>query len=313
MTGTSQAILLMAYGSPATLDDIEAYFTHIRGGRGPAAGQVEELRQRYRRIGGTSPLRAITAAQADALRRRLDGQGFDARVYVGMKHAAPFIADAVQAMVRDGVRDAVAIALAPHYSRLSVASYFSAATEAALGRGIRLRTVESWHDHPRFIAALASRVREALARFAEPESVEVVFTAHSLPERILTWYDPYPEQLRRTCELTGSALGLPSWQFAYQSASHTGEPWLGPDLLDALRALAEAGRRQVVVCPVGFVADHLEVLYDIEVEAQETADRLGLRLERAPSCNDGADFIDALADLTARAMRGDPARAEGVR
>jgi len=265
-----QAVLLMAYGSPATLDDVEAYVTHIRGGRTPAAAQVEELRQRYRRIGGSSPLRAITSAQAEALQRHLAAQGVPARVYVGMKHAPPFIADAVAAMARDGIGEAVGLALAPHYSRLSVASYFSVAGEEAAARGIALHTVESWHDHPGFITAVASRVQAALARFPSPAGVEVVFTAHSLPRRIRTWGDPYPEQLARTSELVASAAGVPSWRFAYQSASHTGEPWLGPDLLEVLRALAAAGRREVVVCPVGFVADHLEVLYDIDIEAQDT-------------------------------------------
>lgn len=304
----TQAVLLMAYGSPATLEDVDAYFTHIRGGRTPPAEQVEELRERYRRIGGTSPLRAITTAQAEALRRHLDHQGVPVPVYVGMKHAPPFIADAVEAMARDGVREAVALALAPHFSRLSVASYFSTAREAAVSHGIGLRTIESWHDHPGFIEALASRVRAAAARFAPSDVFEVVFTAHSLPERILAWGDPYPVQLRRTCELVAVAAGLPAWRFAYQSASPTGEPWLGPDLLHLLRELAAAGRREVLVCPVGFVADHLEVLYDIDVEAAEAAASLEMHLERTPSLNAGADFIAALGALAMGALR-----AEGVR
>lgn len=301
---TARGVLLTAYGSPATLEDVGAYFTHIRGGRPPSPEQVEELRERYRRIGGTSPLRAVTAAQAEGLRRALARRASPAAVYVGMKHAAPFIADVVGAMVRDGVREGVVIALAPHYSRMSIASYFSTAAEAAEAHGISLRPIESWHEHPGFIGALANRVRRALARFTDPSTVEVVFTAHSLPERILSWGDPYPAQLRVTAELAAQAAGVRAWRFAYQSASHTGEPWLGPDLLEVLRTLARDGRREVVVCPVGFVADHLEVLYDIDVEAAALAQVLGLRLERAPSMNDGADFIDALADIVTAALAG---------
>lgn len=312
---TAGGVLLAAYGSPATLDEVGAYFTHIRGGRAPSPEQVEELRERYRRIGGTSPLRAVTAAQAEGLRLALARRGLGAPVYVGMKHAAPFIAEAVASMARDGVREGVVLALAPQYSRMSIASYFSTASEAAEAQGIRLRAIESWHDHPGFIAALATRVREALARFPDPHAVEVVFTAHSLPQRILAWNDPYPAQLRATSGLAARASEVHASRFAYQSASHTGEPWLGPDLLEVLRALAGEGRREIVVCPVGFVADHLEVLYDIDVEAAALAHELGIRLERVPSLNDGADFIEALADIVSEALQsGTPsaaARAEG--
>jgi len=298
----------MAYGSPKTLDDVAAYFAHIRGGRTPPAEQIEELRERYRRIGGTSPLRAITALQAEALQRDLARRGVSIPVSMAMKHAPPFIADVIEVMAADGIREVVALALAPHYSRLSVASYFSVAREAAATHGMILRAIESWHDHPGFIAALAARLRRALARCSSPDEAAVVFTAHSLPERIRAWDDPYPEQLLRTCELVASAVALRSWRFAYQSASQTGEPWLGPDVPEVLRELAAEGRRQVVLCPVGFVADHLEVLYDLDVEAREVAASLQVHLERAPSLNAEPDFIAALADLVTRALRaeGDP-------
>lgn len=292
----SDGVLLMVYGSPATLDEVPAYYTHIRGGRAPTDEAVHELRERYRKIGGTSPLHAIAVSQARKLEIALRGRGYDTSVVVGMKHSAPFIARAVSAMAEGGIRSAVALALAPHYSRVSVAGYFSAASEAAAERGVRLHAIESWGDHPGFIEALANRLRVALEGVASPS---IIFTAHSLPQRILSWNDPYPTQLRRTCELVASTAGIPAWHFAYQSASHTGEPWLGPDLLDTLRELATQGAREVVVCPVGFVADHLEVLYDIEVEARAEAERLGVRLVRADSLNDGDDFITALADLVA--------------
>ena len=302
---SGDAVLLMAYGSPATLDDVPAYFAHIRGGRPASADAVEELRERYRRIGGTSPLRLVTEAQAAGLSRTLRAQGRDVQVAVGMKHAPPFIADAVGAIARSGARRIAALALAPHYSKISIASYFSAAADAAVGYGLSLRVRESWHAHPGLVAALAARVRAALERVRVPGDVVTVFTAHSLPERILSWGDPYPQQLRETSALVARSADCARWQFAFQSASHTGEPWLGPDLLDVLQQLAGAGVREVVVCPVGFVADHLEVLYDIDIEARERAESLGVDLYRAPSLNDGEDFLAALASLASELLDGE--------
>lgn len=289
-------VLLMAYGSPATLDDVEAYYTHIRGGRPPGPEHTERLRQRYRRIGGRSPLLDITRAQAAGVERVLGGRGMRARSYVGMKHAAPFIADTVAAMAAEGIAQAVAIALTPQYSRMSVGTYQAAATEAAAAHGIGIRCVDSWHDHPGLITGLAARVEQAARRLAGAGS-GVIFTAHSLPERIRTWNDPYPDQLRETCARVAAAAGLTRWRFAYQSASHTGEAWLGPDLLEVLQDVRVLGWQEIVVCPVGFVADHLEVLYDIDVAGQERAQALGLKVERAPSLNDSDDFILVLADL----------------
>lgn len=294
---TRWGVLLMAYGSPSSLEDVEDYYTHIRGGRAPSADLVRELRARYERIGGTSPLLAITRRQGEGLERALAQSGLATRVHVGMKHSPPFIADVMASMAQDGIRAALGLALAPHYSRVSVASYFTTAAEVARRHGISLETIETWHDHPGFIAALVARVRQAQQRFAAPQDVPVVFTAHSLPQRITQWNDPYPQQFHRTCELVAEAVGLSGWTFAYQSASHTTEPWLGPDLLEALQEVARRGHGQVIVSPVGFVADHLEVLYDIDVEARELAARLGMHLERAPSLNDGPDFVRALAEL----------------
>ena len=300
----SSAVLLMAYGTPATLDDVPAYFAHIRGGRQVRPEAVEELRERYRRIGGTSPLREVTEAQAAGVARVLRERGSAVPVAVGMKHAPPFIGDAVSDLARAGVRRIAALALAPHYSKVSIASYFSTAAEAAASLGLSLRTRESWHDHPGFIAGLADRVRAALRGAHDPASVETIFTAHSLPERILSWGDPYPDQLLQTSALVAASAGLSRWRLAFQSASHTGEPWLGPHLLDVLRERAGGGAREILVCPVGFVADHLEVLFDIDVEARDLAQELGVRLMRTPSLNDGADFLAVLAALASELLDG---------
>ena len=294
-------VLLMAYGSPETLDEVEAYYTQIRGGRKPSPKAVETLKARYRRIGGRSPLRQITCAQARQLERILndDADGVQYRVYVGMRHWRPYIHEVIAQMAADGIERAVGLALAPHYSRLSVGAYIKAAEEALREHPLHIRFVESWHLQPLLIDAWAARVCRGLERFSpeERERLIVVFTAHSLPERILQWDDPYPRQLRETCGAVAERVGLgpKEWCLAYQSAGHTLEPWLGPDVLDVLEELAAQGTRAVLVCPIGFVADHLEVLYDIDVECRKKARQLGLHLERVDSLNDDPQFIRALA------------------
>jgi ferrochelatase len=295
-------VLLMAYGTPGSLDEVEAYYTHIRGGRKPSRELLDELMERYRAIGGRSPLLDITRRQATALERELNGaQGEAYRVYIGMKHATPFIADTVARMAGDGLSHGVAAALAPHYSRMSIGGYINTVKKVlgTLPSPLPMTFVESWHDHPSFLEALAEVVAEALGRLSEAEraSVHAIFTAHSLPARILEWDDPYPRELRRTCEGVARLAALPQWDFAYQSAGRTADPWLGPELKEVLQRLHAEGKRVVVICPVGFVADHLEVLYDIDVECRQLAASLGMRLERASSMNDRPQFILALAEV----------------
>jgi ferrochelatase len=279
----SSAVILMAYGSPPTEADVPAYLTDIRGGRPVSDEAVEELRQRYRGIGGRSPLDEITERQRAALERELV-----LPVFVGMKHWEPRIADAVEAGLAGGADTLVGIVLAPHYSRLSIAGYRER-VEQALGGRAQLRFVESWHDHPPFVRVLADRIRGF--------DGHVVFTAHSLPERILAEGDPYRDQLLETAGLIATAAGVSDWSFAFQSESATGEPWLGPDILEELDRLAANGVQRVLVCPVGFVSDHLEILWDLDVEARERAAELGLELERIESLNDDPAFIGALATL----------------
>ena len=293
-------ILLMAYGSPESLDEVEAYYTQIRGRRHPLPSAATELQERYRRIGGRSPLTEITRAQAQALQHALNTDGSRFRVYLGMRHWRPSIREAIgQMAVRDGLRKAVGLALAPHYSRLSVGAYIEAARQALqeLHSSLQIRFVESWHLQPLFLAALAQRVRQALNRFtpAERDRLTVVFTAHSLPQRILQWGDPYPAQLHETCREVARQVALSRWRFAYQSASRTGEPWLGPEVLNVLNELAREDTQAVLLCPVGFVADNLEILYDIDIASRQKAGQLGLHLERTDSLNDDPRFIRALA------------------
>jgi ferrochelatase len=290
----------MAYGTPRDLDDVEAYYTDIRHGRPPSPEALEELTERYRAIGGKSPLFEITKAQARGIGQQLDG----VPVYIGFKHAAPFIPEAVKQMADDGVERAVGLVLAPHYSSMSVGDYARRAAGAAdeIGWPGKLEMVESWHLASGYIDLLVDRVhaaQKALSREAREWST-VVFTAHSLPESILKTGDPYPEQLAETASAVANRGRIDRWRIGWQSAGRTQDPWLGPDILEVVEDLASHGERGVVVCPCGFVADHLEVLYDIDIEAKALADRLGIELVRTASPNDDALFVSVLADVVRR-------------
>jgi protoporphyrin/coproporphyrin ferrochelatase len=279
----STAVVLMAYGSPERPEDIRPYLEDIRAGRRVSDEAVAELTARYQRIGGRSPLDEITERQRAGLERELG-----VPVFVGMKHWRPRIADAVDQALAAGVDTIVGLVLAPHYSRLSVEGYRER-LEDALGSRAELRFVERWGTHEPYIDVLADRVRGF--------DGHVVFTAHSLPARILDEGDSYRDELLETARLIAERAALGSWSFAFQSASATGEPWLGPDLLEELDALDASGVQRVLVCPIGFVSDHLEILWDIDVEARERAAELGLELDRIESLNDDPAFIRGLADL----------------
>lgn len=296
-------VLLMAYGTPESTDQIEPYYTHIRGGRPPSQEAVERLRRRYEIVGGRTPLLEITNAVRDALQRSLSESrdGGEYRVYVGMKHWHPFIGDVLPAIVADGVSDLVAISLAPHYSRISIGGYrkaLDAALEQA-GRAIPVRFVDSWHLHPEFVGLIAQRVRESLARWPADsrENVKVVFSAHSLPERIREWEDPYEEQLLASCRVVADGSDHQNWRFAWQSAGETGEPWLEPDILDVLDELRREGVRDVLSVPIGFVSDHLEIQYDIDYEARCKAEELGITLRRTPMPNADPAFVRLLTSI----------------
>jgi ferrochelatase len=302
---TRDAVLLMAYGSPDRLDQVEAYYTDIRRGSPPPPHLLEELLGRYRAIGGGSPLSRIVEEQREALEAALAARGTPMPVYAAMRHIEPRIADVVRRLAADGVQRFVAIAMAPQASS-NAAGYRRAVDGALAGLGDgapEVAYVASWHDQPGFIEALAATTREALDRFPDPSAPLVLFTAHSLPARVLADGDPYPDELAATAFLVAEAVGLPRYGFAFQSAGRTDEPWLGPDLLAELRRLAADGVREVVIRPVGFVADHLEVLYDIDIEAQAVAREVGIRLERARSLNTDPLFIAGLADVATAALR----------
>jgi len=309
MTNRPIGVLIMSYGTPKSMDHIEAYYTHIRRGHPPTPEQLAELTARYEAIvGGVFPLREHTNRQEAGVQARLDRERPGAyRVYQGLKHAEPFIEDGVKAMAADGIREAVGIVLAPHYSVMSVGSYIKRAREAADAEGIRMAFVESYHLHPKLIEAIAARLRSALARFGGPEEqrrVKVLFSAHSLPERILSMGDPYVDQLLATSRAAAEAAGVGDWEFTWQSAGRTNEPWLGPDILDTLDRLAGEGVKAVLSAPIGFVSDHLEVLYDLDIEAKQFAAERGIRFERIDMLNDDPLYMETLAELVAEAAAG---------
>lgn len=287
---SSDAVVLMAYGSPERLADVPAYYADIRGGRPIAPELLDDLVERYRRLGieNSSPLNAITEQTRAALERELE-----LPVFTGMKHWAPRIGDAAESALAVSAETIVGLVLAPHYSALSIRGYREQLEHALAGRA-ELRFVDSWHDEPGFVELLAAKIRGADAH--------VVFTAHSLPARILELGDPYKEQLLETSRLVAEAAGTENWSFSFQSESPTGEPWLGPDILDHLRALHEQGVESVLVCPVGFVSDHLEIRWDLDVEAIELARELGLRFERIEMPNDDPVFVRTLAEIVRRVL-----------
>ncbi len=285
-------VLLMAYGTPASPGDVEAYYTHVRRGRPPTPELLAELQARYEAIGGISPLSQRTAAQAAGIGAAL-GDGYV--VELGMKHARPFVEDGVAALARAGARRAVGLVLAPHYSRLSVGEYAARARAAGDELGIEVDVVESWHLEPGYVDLLAGFVADGVAGLGE--GCEVLFTAHSLPTRILAEGDPYPRQLEETAAAVAARVGLERWSVAWQSAGRTPEPWIGPDILEVLRARAASGSEGVLVCPAGFVSDHLEVLYDLDVEAAGLARSLGLPFARTRMPNDHPQFCATVAGV----------------
>jgi len=295
---TKTAVLLMAYGTPRTPAEIEPYYTDIRRGRAPTPEQLADLVARYDAIGGISPLAARTEAQRDALQVALNETAPDRYdVVLGLKHAAPMIETAVNDLAASGYQHIIGLVLAPHYSSFSIGQYMDRTRKAAEPHGITVTSIDSWATEPAFIEFLAADLRSRLADM--PANTKVLFTAHSLPQRIIDAGDPYPDELRSTAEAVAAAAGLDSWSswsIAWQSAGRTPEPWIGPDILAVIDDLATSENASgVVVCACGFVADHLEVLFDLDIEAKKHAEDKGLAFDRTSCVNDDATIMRALA------------------
>ncbi len=292
----STGVLVMAYGTPPTSADVEAYYTRIRHGRAPSEEQLADLVRRYDAIGGTSPLAERTAAQVAGLTEHLTRRG-DFVVRLGAKYAAPFIEDAAAALASE-TNTVIGLVLAPHESSMSTAQYHERA-RAALPDAVTYHPIGAWWDNEAFLTLIADRVRDAFASVPAERhaTTEVIFSAHSLPVRILQSGDTYPDQLRESARRAAALAHVATWDIAWQSAGRTADPWIGPDILEVLRTVRAAGITDVISCPIGFVSDHLEVLYDIDIEAQGVAHEIGLHLVRTASLNDDERFTALLADL----------------
>jgi ferrochelatase len=307
-TGSSEppaGVLVMAHGTPSRREDIAPFYTRIRRGRPPSDEQLTELEDRYAAIGGLSPLTERTLAQVDGVRAALEQRAPGRYVVVyGAKHTDPLIEEAATGLIEAGVTRVIGLVLAPHGASMGSAEYMERAA-AAVGGSCPFVPVPQWYAEPDLVVLLAERVTDALASLApggDQSRYPVLFTAHSLPARVVDAGDTYPAQLEESARLVAEAAGLRRWQVAWQSAGRTPEPWLGPDIRDAVRQLAESGGcAGVVVCPIGFVTDHLEVLYDIDVELAAVATEVGLPMARTASLNDDPRFIAVLADVVVAA------------
>jgi len=290
-------VFVMAYGGPNNLDEVEPYLLDVRGYRPTSQEIIHEVRERYREIGGRSPILEQTQAQADALESALNVNGGQFKAYVGMRHWHPFIKDVLADMQAEGIEKAVGVVMAPHYSRMSIGAYYQRLEEA--NSPIAISRIENWHLDAGYINALAGRVHDALQRFPEEVRAEVpvIFTAHSLPEKILEWDDPYPTQLRETVATVMEKLGSQPHEFAFQSAAISTIPWLGPDAGEVIERLVTEGKKHILLCPIGFVCEHVEILYDIDIVYQKLAKSLNIQLERIEMLNAAPEMIDGLAGL----------------
>ncbi|HET7143502.1 MAG TPA: ferrochelatase [Anaerolineales bacterium] len=290
-------VFVMAYGGPNNLDEVEPYLMDVRGYRPTSQEIIHEVRERYREIGGRSPILEQTQAQADALVSALNSNGNEFKAYVGMRHWHPFIKDVLADMQAEGIDKAVGVVMAPHYSRMSISAYYQRLEEA--NAPITFARIENWHLDEGYINALAGRVRDALKRFPKEirADVPVIFTAHSLPEKILEWNDPYPAQLRETVSAVMEKLGSQPHEFAYQSAAISTISWLGPDAGEVIERFVAEGKKHILLCPIGFVCEHVEILYDIDIVYQNLAKSLGIHLERIEMLNTAPEMIAGLAGL----------------
>ncbi len=296
-------LLVMAYGTPYKEEDIERYYTHIRRGRKPTLEMLEDLCNRYQAIGGISPLAKITIDQAKKLEEHLNKiqDEVEFKLYLGLKHIEPFIEDAVNQMHADGIIEAISLVLAPHFSTFSIQSYNGRAKEEAekIG-GPKINSIESWYSEPKFIQYWTDQVKNIFLEMPEEERNQAVLicSAHSLPEKIIQMGDPYPDQLHETADLIAKNAHVVNYEIGWQSAGNTPEPWIGPDVQDLTRTLfEEKGYKAFVYAPVGFVSDHLEVLYDNDIECKVVCDQVGANYYRPEMPNSQPEFIDALATI----------------
>jgi protoporphyrin/coproporphyrin ferrochelatase len=293
-------LLIMAYGGPDTIEDVRPYLLDVRNYRPTSDEVVQEITDRYRQIGGRSPILELTRAEAEGIQAALNDRaapGESWRVWAGMRHWHPFIKETLQEMQDAGVQRAVGLVMAPHYSRMSIGAYFKRVAEADVP--IEIAGIDRWHLNPGYLDALIERIQAALGKFPEDvrNTVPIIFSAHSLPERILEWDDPYPRELQETVQALVARLPGQPWEWAYQSAAMTPDPWLGPDASEVISRLHQEGQQNVLICPIGFICEHVEILFDIDVEFRHQADALGMHLERIEMLNDHPKMLTGLAGV----------------
>jgi protoporphyrin/coproporphyrin ferrochelatase len=303
MIKKKMGLLVMAYGTPYKVEDIERYYTHIRHGRKPSAEMLDDLKNRYEAIGGISPLAKITIEQAEKLEKHLNQaqDEIEFKMYLGLKHIEPFIEDTVKDMHEDGIEEAISIVLAPHFSTFSVKSYNERVKEEAekIG-GPKITSIDSWYTEPKFISYWVKKLTQIYEQMPleEKENSMLIVSAHSLPEKILRAGDPYPSQLRETAALIAKGVGVQNYTIGWQSAGNTGEPWLGPDVQDLTRSLfKEHHYKAFIYAPVGFVCEHLEVLYDNDTECRAVTDEVGASYYRPEMPNAQDEIIDAMSSV----------------
>lgn len=296
-----KGVILLAYGGPNKKEDIAPFYRDIRmsyAGVEPTQEQLDELIDEYEMIGGKSPLLEVTQKQADNLEKAL---GEEYSVYIGMRHWEPWIENTIRQMKNDGIEEAVGIVMAPHFSKMSVCKYYEKVVKSMKDANydLKLHWVNSWHDHPDYIEGVAEKIQEVFPNFPEEkkDDVRIVFTAHSLPMRLMEYYGPYPRQLNETCELIAQKLNHKKWTFSYQSVGKSRMPWLGPDIVDAVKDLHKEGEKYLLVCSIGFIVDHFEVIFDLDIEAKPEAEKLGMQFERAKTLNDSPSLTRTLTDL----------------
>ncbi len=300
-TGYSDtAILLLAFGGPESIESVEPFLKSVLHGRPVSKEQIDRAIARYKAIGGKSPLLDITRRQAQALEDSLRDEYPDLTVYVGMRHWHPFVKDILEEMVRDGIKRVVAVSMAPHNSKASTGGYIKAVEDALNGMDVKpeVTFVKSWHNHPLFIRALSNRIKDGLARFSRKDDVHIIFSAHSLPEKMVE-DDPYVDQIHETIKGVDKEIGPIKWHLAYQSRGGGPFEWLGPDAGELMEELSNNGVKDILLVPVGFVSDHVETLYDIDIIYRDKAEGLGIHFERTESLNDHDDFIAALRAIVA--------------
>ena len=302
-----KAILLLAFGGPRSLDEVESFLTRLFRGRKPSPDQVERVKERYRLIGGGSPLLKITQEQAKGLEKKLNVKGYGLKSYVGMRYGHPIIEETMKEMLQDGIEEVIAIPMAPFESRESTGAYIEEVkrVQKNIGEGLKISFVVGWHMHPLFLEAIREKIHEGLMGFTpeERKGVHLLFTAHSLPKSIVE-KDPYAREIGESIRGVLKGLEGQSWHMAYQSKGGGPEEWVGPDVESVLTNLFEGGGQKVLIVPIGFVSDHIEILYDIDIVYRKKAESLGLVLKRSPSLNNSERFIQALANVVEEQITG---------